>query len=477
MSANSILQIMRSKIIELCKDYTDLSDEDIQILVEHGEKINSMALLTSNDIFIDALTSNQEDSVVLAWARPEKKSLYNKSVVGDLAYSENEPGVYKTITSGKISRAISGVSQEGVPIAQTVVPIRNGNRIIGVLIMERDMTREIEQEQEVNVLKETVEFLKKSLMELNIVESYFADWFNNGIFVLNSECKIIYVNKAAHDLYVREENKDPMGNDLSKLLGSFKDLNDMLGKISSPTELALRDEVYNMHIHPIGIQDELEGAVIIAQDMTELRIKERELQGKDMLIREIHHRVKNNLQNIAAILQLQMRRTNSEEARNAFQASISRILSIAAAQNVFSRQSFDTVKLKELISYILNSTLDSFKLENQNILAAVEGRNVEISSSQAIPVALIVNEVISNSMKHGIKDDEIGEIRININENENAIAMEFYDSGKNDLIYDSNDENKLGLQIVKALSKEQLGGTFAISKVNGETKAEIIFTK
>lgn len=477
MVVNSILQSMKSKIIELCRDYTNLTEEDIQILVEYGDKIDSMALLTSNDIFIDALTSNQKDSVVLAWAKPEKKSLYNKSVVGDLAYSENEPGVYKTITSGRVSRAISGLSQEGVPIAQTVVPIKNGVNVIGVLIMERDMTREIEQEQEVNVLKETVEFLKKSLMELNIVESYFADWFNNGIFVLNSECKIIYVNKAAHDLYVREENKEPMGNDLAKLLGTFRDLKDMLGKISSPTELALRDEVYNLHFHPIGIQDDLEGAVIIAQDMTELRIKERELQGKDMLIREIHHRVKNNLQNIAAILQLQMRRTNSEEARNAFQASISRILSIAAAQNVFSRQSFDTVKLKELLSYILNSTLDSYKLENQNILAVVEGKNVEISSTQAIPVALIANEVISNAMKHGIRENETGEIRININECDNVVTMEFYDSGKSGLVYNSSDENKLGLQIVKALSKEQLGGTFTISKVNGETKAEIIFTK
>jgi two-component sensor histidine kinase len=468
---------MRSKIVELCHDYTDLTDEDVQILVEHDEKIESIALLTSNDIFIDALTSNQQDSVVLSWARPEKKSLYNKSVVGDLAYSENEPGVYKTITSGNISRAISGVSQEGVPIAQTVVPIKNKEKIIGVLIMERDITREIEQEQEVNVLKETVEFLKKSLMELNIVESYFADWFNNGIFVLNSECKIIFTNKAAHDLFVREENKEPMGNDLSKLLGTFRDLKDMLSKISSPTELALRDEVYNMHIHPIGIQDELEGAVIIAQDMTELRIKERELQGKDMLIREIHHRVKNNLQNIAAILQLQMRRTNSGEARNSFQASISRIMSIAAAQNVFSRQNIDTVKLKELLSYVLNTTLDSYKFEYQNILAAVEGRNIEISSSQAIPVALVANEVISNSMKHGIKGEEVGEIRINIHEKENLIVMEFYDSGKNDLVYDSNDEDKLGLQIVKALTMEQLRGTFSISKVNGETKAEVVFSK
>jgi two-component sensor histidine kinase len=196
-----------------------------------------------------------------------------------------------------------------------------------------------------------------------------------------------------------------------------------------------------------------------------------------MLIREIHHRVKNNLQNIAAILQLQMRRTNSEEARNAFQASISRIMSIAAAQNVFSRQNLDTVKLKELLSYVLNTTLDSYKFEYQNIIAVVEGRNVKISSSQAIPVALIANEVISNSMKHGIKDEENGEIRININEDEDMVTVEFYDSGKDELVLDSNNENKLGLQIVKALSSEQLGGAFTIRKEKGETKAEMVIFK
>lgn len=78
-------------------------------------------------------------------------------------------------------------------------------------------------------------------------------------------------------------------------------------------------------------------------------------------------------------------------------------------------------------------------------------------------------------MKHGIGDEVNGEIRVNINEKNNAIIMEFYDSGTSELIYDSSDENKLGLQIVKALSEEQLGGKFSIGKVNGETKAEVAF--
>ena len=102
---------------------------------------------------------------------------------------------------------------------------------------------------------------------------------------------------------------------------------------------------------------------------------------------------------------------------------------------------------------------------------------LKISSSQAIPVSLIANEVISNSMKHGIKNDVSGEIRINISDNSGIICMEFYDSGKNELRCDMNSENKLGLQIVKALAQEQLGGSFTINKENGETKVEIIFGK
>ena len=264
-----------------------------------------------------------------------------------------------------------------MPIAQTVIPIKNISKIIGVLIMERDITLEIEQEQKVNDLKITLEFLKKSLIELNIAESYFADWFNNGIFVLNKECKIIYANKAANELYERECNTDPMGNDLSRFLGNFADLDDMLYKIGSPTEIVYKDNFQSFHVHPLGLEDDLEGAVIIVQDMTEIRAKEREIQGKDVLIREIHHRVKNNLQNIAAILQLQMRRTNSEEAKTAFKASINRIMSIAIAHDVFSRQNIDKIVLKTLLSYILNATVDNFKMDGQDIITVVEGHNVE----------------------------------------------------------------------------------------------------
>jgi two-component system, sensor histidine kinase PdtaS len=465
---------MRSEIEILCKRYTSLTDDDIGMIVSYDRKIQTISALTGNDIFIDALTSNGEDSIVLAWARPKNRSLYNKSVVGELAYSNNEPGVYRTIKTGTPSRNIRGVSQEGTPIAQTVEPIMNEDKIIGVLIMEKDITEEIQKETEVGYLKETVIFLKKSLMELNLSESYFADWFNNGVFVLNTSCKIIYSNKSARDLYIKNSHCEPIGNDLSRFLGSFDSVGEMLKNSSNPTEISKGDDSYYFHFHPLGTEDDLEGAVIVVHDMTEIRIKEKEIQGKDILIREIHHRVKNNLQNIAAILQLQMRRTNSEEVKNALQISINRIISIATAHNVFSKQNIDRIDLKEFISYILNNTIENYKLSGQQITSIIEGHNVEITNEVAVPIALIANEIISNSLKHGIGGED-GEVRVNINAVHELVIISFYDSGKSSIEVDMNDSERLGLQIVKALAEQQLGGSFRIGKEDETTKAEVIF--
>ncbi len=108
---------------ELCKKFTNLSDADIELLEQVSLDLPYISELTGSDIFIDALTSNNRDAIVLAWAKPPGNSLYSTSVVGELAYHTNEPAVYHTLKTGETSRDVRGISQEGVPIAQTVVPI------------------------------------------------------------------------------------------------------------------------------------------------------------------------------------------------------------------------------------------------------------------------------------------------------------------------------------------------------------------
>ena len=124
----AFLALNMSIIKELCRNYTSLQDKEITILENLAREIPLIAELTGNDIFIDALTINNNDAIVLAWAKPKEKSLYKCSVVGKLAYASSEPAVYQTFKTGEVTRDLRGLSQEGVPIAQTVAPILDGQR-------------------------------------------------------------------------------------------------------------------------------------------------------------------------------------------------------------------------------------------------------------------------------------------------------------------------------------------------------------
>lgn len=205
--------------------------------------------------------------------------------------------------------------------------------------------------------------------------------------------------------------------------------------------------------------------------------KDKQLLEKDLLIKETHHRVKNGLQIIASILRLQMRRSDSSEAKSGFQASVDRILAISAVQDLYSRLSEDAIEVKTIIDKVSQDALSSYKQAHQNITCEAVGSDVKISYSKAVPVALLTNELMSNALRHGIKNDDSGAIRIVISEKENSIVIAVFDSGKMNLDFGPPDESKLGLQIVKALAEEQLQGSFFLTRENNQTKAELIFKK
>ncbi len=468
-----------SIIEQLCQEYTTLGDSDIEILEKVALQLPSITELTGNDIFIDALTRNQTDSIVLAWARAKEKSAYSTSVVGELAYSTNEPAVYRTIKTGETSRDIRGVSQEGVPIAQTVVPISNiQGKVIGVLIMERDISKELQQEERVEFLSHTAEQLSSTLMFLSMTESTFEDWLGNGIFVLNRQGRITYVNKTAAKIYKNHCNNEALGNDFCALISNCSSLEDVLERLKNSLELSIEERCYHFQSYPLVTRGELSGCAISVQDITDLRKKEQELNAKSLIIREIHHRVKNNLQNIAALLRLQMRRSDSDVVKAEFSASINRILSIAFVHEVFARQTWETIDLLELSHHILDCLVDNSGIPQDKIEFSVKGQAVQLPSRQAVPLALVINELATNSIKHGIAPYGSGWIDINLKDCNGLITLTVSDSGND--IYEKFPEalkSGLGLQITESLVREQLDGFFRLERKSGMTRAMVCFTR
>lgn len=465
-------------IRELCKKYTTLNNKDMEILEKLALQLPVITELTGNDIFIDALTRNQKDAVVLAWARPKEKSAYTSSVVGELAYSTNEPAVYRTLKTGEISRNIRGVSQEGVPVAQTVVPIYSQEKVIGALIMEKDISQELKQEERVEFLSHTAEQLSSTLMYLSMTESTFEEWLGNGIFVLNRQGKITYANKTATKIYKTHCTKEALGHDFSALIPNCSSLEEVLDRLKNPFELSIEERCYRFQSYPLLTRGHLSGCVISVQDFTDLRKKEQELNAKSLIIREIHHRVKNNLQNIASLLRLQMRRSDSELVKAEFSATINRILSIAFVHEVFARQSWETIDLLELSKHILECLVDSSGIPRDQIETSVQGHSVQLPSRQAVPLALVINELTTNSLKHGISPYGQGRIDIDLKESNGLITLTVNDSGKK--VYEKFPgalKRGLGLQIIESLVREQLGGFFRLEQNSGMTRAMVCFKR
>lgn len=463
----------------LCDEYTNLSQTDVKIIETIALQIPYTAELTGTDIFIDAPLKDGVDAVVLAWACPENKSLYAHSVVGEIAYATSEPAVCRTFQTGVSSRDVRGVSQEGIPIAQTVVAIRNAqNEVIGMLIMERDISEELRQEEQVEFLTQTAERLSHTLMYLSMTGSQFENWVGNGIFVLNKFSKITYVNKKAAKIFKEYHGVEVLGQDFLFSRFNCSSMNELLDILENPAEFCILNNSYLFEAFPLVSYGDLSGCVISFRDITDLRKKEQELNAKSTVIREIHHRVKNNLQTVASLLHLQMRRSDLDVVKTEFLASINRIMSIAMVHDVFACQNGDSVDLRELSQRILSSLIESSISPEQSVEALVDGQTLHLSSLQAVPLALVINELLTNSFKHGVRYLEKGVICLSITEKRGTICIVLKDNGPEPSVpFDQVNQRRLGLQIVDSLVGDQLGGEFKIERIEGMTVATVCFPK
>ncbi|MDP4128002.1 MAG: sensor histidine kinase, partial [Bacillota bacterium] len=151
---------------------------------------------------------------------------------------------------------------------------------------------------------------------------------------------------------------------------------------------------------------------------------------------------------------------------------------IAMVHDVFACQTCDTVDLRELSQRILKGLLESSVLPEQTIETQITGQSVLLSSSQAVPLALVINELLTNSFKHGIKCLDKGLIILKLAENEGQIQLSVWDNGPEPHVpFDSIKQRRLGLQIVDSLVSDQLGGKFDMNRIEGMTCVTVCFPK
>ncbi|MGL5513157.1 MAG: sensor histidine kinase, partial [Sporomusa sp.] len=212
----------------------------------------------------------------------------------------------------------------------------------------------------------------------------------------------------------------------------------------------------------------LERTVFIISDVTEIRKKEKELLVKSAVIQEIHHRVKNNLQTIASLLRLQARRTCSAEVKAALRESINRILSISVVHEFLSQQDREFIDVAEVTKNILDSVIQNMLEPDFNIETVLNGQTVILPSEQASSLALVINELIQNSIEHGFVGRKEGLIGVDITTTSEGYQVDIYDNGIGlPANFCLDNTSSLGLQIVRTLIENDLGGKFCLFSRTG----------
>jgi two-component sensor histidine kinase len=221
---------------------------------------------------------------------------------------------------------------------------------------------------------------------------------------------------------------------------------------------------------------EIKALETIAQQAA-FSIERAKLQVRHTLMQEMHHRVKNNLQQVVSLLRLQLRHKHYMSVEDAINDSIGRILAISAVHDLLSRDDLDRVGLKTVAETMVGHMQHSFASPEKNFLIDVRGEDVRLTMTQATQVALVLNELIQNALEHGLGDKVSGEIHVTFERKEEEISIWVANNG-NSLPAGFNiiDSANLGLQIVYNLARG-LAGEFRLNDVNGWAVAEVRFTR
>ena len=200
------------------------------------------------------------------------------------------------------------------------------------------------------------------------------------------------------------------------------------------------------------------------------------MKEKEVLLKEIHHRVKNNLQVVSSLLYLQSKKTSHYQTLEMLNESQNRIKSMALIhEKLYQSKDIGRIDFSEYVESLISHLSRSYGSHLKTVTVEVNINSVFLSIDKAIPCGLIINELVSNCMKYAFPDKREGEIQIEMKAQNGNVNMGIYDNGigfPKDL--DINKTETLGLQLVNALTA-QLGGNIILDRDTG-TRFTILFS-
>jgi two-component sensor histidine kinase len=400
---------------------------------------------------------------------------------------DEAPMVYRVLFDGRTRNQVTTTVIRGAPVLQEVFAIRNERgEVIGALRSEMLV---IEHERQ---RKRDVRFRRAIARARDLIvagrmrggEKLGRMGVHDGVMVIDADGRIEYLSAPAEHLYRRLGYADNLvKTQLQELeTNEYICFKSMERGVCLEQRVHEHDLVWIKRVIPLSSDDDSSwsaqllgrravraGAIVAIQDVTDELQKEQELKIKTAMIQEIHHRVKNNLQTIAALLRLQARRTENADVADQLRESVGRIISIAVVHEFLSHEETSVINIHEVSNRILAEVRNGVLDHTRPINLSLEGsRAFTLPAQQATSCALIINELVQNAVEHAFVGLSGGSIVVRLAEQGDSLYIEIHDDGRGlPHDFDPVRQGGLGLQIVRSLVREDLKGEFELTNGQG----------
>ena len=430
--------------------------------------------------------------IAVAHIRPTTSStVFSNDVIGDEVLWGARPNIDEALSSGDINRSAEPERFGEILIKEETIPVFFEGQVIAVISRHRNAEHmRSPGKLELNY-REIANHLYQMVAEGNFPYQAAGSLFEpvprvgDGLIRLDVNGAISFASPNAKSAFSRMGwNGELEGRNLGEVAeqvvtaspnaheeGVRTRLN---GKTLRRVEIDNQGATIDLLVLPLIQGADRIGSIVLLQNVTELRRRDRELVTKDATIREIHHRVKNNLQTVSALLRLQSRRIDDPAAAAALDEAVRRIASIALVHETLSNSTENTVAFDEVLTSLVTHALElsprmgQLSIERKGHLGSLESRI-------ATPLSLVVTELMHNALEHGLHESGT-RLTIELQRYSNEGLITISDDGVGlPEGFDLSTSANLGLQIVRTLIENELKGELKLESTQQGTQAKLRF--
>lgn len=403
---------------------------------------------------------------------------------GETLRHENEPEAYKALSSGETFVSERRRVARGHAFATYAYPVPPGGRDGAgtYAVMVRDVAQLVleapgRMEQSfMRAAEELIGLLQRGpLLDLHSGESFSTIRVaGDGVLRVADSGVVSYASpNAVNIMRLAGIEGSLTGKQARRLPGAETAVVPVLGTTRGlETEVAANGRV--LVFRSIGLGGD---AILLVEDVTDARRREQEIKVKEATIREVHHRVKNNLQTIASLLRIQSRRLESEEAQHALDEAVERVSSMAVVHELLAGSTEERIDFAEAAQTVVDMVRRGLAGESAGVRVTVVGSLGLVPAHVATSLALVITELVHNAIEHGFpggmcKDPEIpcGTVSVEMRRLRGELLLTVRDDGTGlPVDFDAHAASTLGLAIVRTIVADDLRGTLSFASNRGTT--------